>query len=213
MPKQLSYIVLFNDLILKGKQNKILIIEQSDIIRNGLYALLKDKNNTQLFIEQCSDENDLQHYVHKISPQILIANPFVFEQNEKQINALKEKYHMLSVGVVYTFYHPDRLSRYDAVIYLSDKTEKIQETIDELLKSYEPTNDTSPIESLTSREKEILKLLVNGNTTKQIATTLHISVHTVNAHRKNIMRKLDIKTVSGLTIYAVLNNIISLKEA
>ncbi|MCG8332751.1 MAG: LuxR C-terminal-related transcriptional regulator [Chitinophagales bacterium] len=74
-------------------------------------------------------------------------------------------------------------------------------------------NTHSSNEPLSSREKEILKLLVNGNTTKQIATALHISPHTVNAHRKNIMRKLDIKTVSGLTIYAVLNNIITLKEA
>jgi len=198
---------------LKKKKIKILIIESSDIIRQGLSSLLADKNNTPIVIEHCNGENEIQHSILHAAPKILIASPTVFEQHEKQLNALKEKYELLFICLVYTFQHPDSLTNYDGLIYLNDSAKKIQTTIDDLIKSHDQSNTNTQNETLTTRETEILKLLVNGNTTKQIATTLHISTHTVNAHRKNIMRKLDIKTVSGLTIYAVLNNIITLKEA
>lgn len=198
---------------MKKEEIKILLIEKSDIIRKGLSVLLIEKNNTPLSIEQYNGDGDLLHYIHHASPKILIASPSFFDQNKKQISALKEKYQLLLVGLIYAFQDPDSLSSLDALIYINDRAEKVQATINELLKSYPTMNTHSSNEPLSSREKEILKLLVNGNTTKQIATALHISPHTVNAHRKNIMRKLDIKTVSGLTIYAVLNNIITLKEA
>ena len=197
---------------MKQKKIKILIIEKSDIIRQGLSALLTDKNNTPLVVEHCNGESEMNHSVHKSSPQIVIASPDVFQQNEKQIIDLKEKFQILLVGFVYSFYEPDSLKNYDGIIYLNDKAEKIQTTIKELLKADTSSSNNSQSETLTDREKEILKLLVSGNTTKQIAATLFISTHTVNTHRKNIMRKLDIKTVSGLTIFAVLNNIITLKE-
>jgi len=197
---------------LKKKKTKILIIEKSDIIRQGLSALLTEKNNTPLIVEQCNGESEMKHSVNNSSPQILIASPDVFKQNEKQITTLKEKSQILLVGFVYSFHDPDSLKFYDGVIYLNDKAEKIQATINGLLKPDTSSNITAQSETLTSREKEILKLLVSGNTTKQIANILFISTHTVNTHRKNIMRKLDIKTVSGLTIFAVLNNIITLKE-
>lgn len=197
---------------MKKKKTKILIIEKSDIIRQGLLGLLTNKNNTPISIDQCNGEEETQVTMQRSSPKILIASPLVFEQNEKKINAYKEKNKILLVALVYSFQSPDSVKHYDAVLYLNDSSKKIQSTIDKLLQNQGNTHIANQNEPLTEREKEILKLLVNGNTTKQIANTLSISTHTVNAHRKNIMRKLDIKTVSGLTIYAVLNNIISLKE-
>ena len=197
---------------MKRKKIKILIVEKSDIICLGLSAILLDRNNTPISIEICNGDCVIPQSVHKASPKILIASPSVFERYDKEINALKEKYQMLFVGLVYSFQHPEALTQLDAVIYLNDKADKIKATIDELLQSSSSVHSPSANEPLTGREKEILKQIVEGNTTKQIANTLHISTHTVNAHRKNIMRKLDIRTVSGLTIYAVLNNIIQLKE-
>lgn len=190
-----------------------MIVEKSAIISNGLSTLLTAKNNTPLSIERCDSECEIQSTVFKFSPDVLIATPQIFEQNEKLIHSLKEKHQMLLVGLIYSFQHPDSLTHLDGLIYINDSTEKIQAMINGIIKSNATKNNTGPSEALTSREEEILKLLVGGNTTKQIANTLHISTHTVNAHRKNIMRKLDIKTISGLTIYAVLNNLITLKEA
>ncbi|MDD4085903.1 MAG: helix-turn-helix transcriptional regulator, partial [Bacteroidales bacterium] len=62
------------------------------------------------------------------------------------------------------------------------------------------------------REISILKLVALGNTNNEIADKLFISAHTVMTHRKNITRKLGIKTVSGLTVYAILNQLIKLEE-
>ncbi len=66
---------------------------------------------------------------------------------------------------------------------------------------------------LTPREKTILRLVSMGLTNKQIADQLFLSAHTVITHRKNIIGKLGIKSVSGLTIYAIVNNIITIEEA
>ncbi len=64
-------------------------------------------------------------------------------------------------------------------------------------------------DALTEREIEVLRLVACGDLNKQIADKLSISLHTVISHRKNITRKLQIKTVAGLTIYALLNGLIS----
>lgn len=60
-----------------------------------------------------------------------------------------------------------------------------------------------PLESLTLRQREILQLIAEGRTTRQIAETLHISVKTVETHRTVLMRRLDLHDVAGLVRYAI----------
>lgn len=67
-------------------------------------------------------------------------------------------------------------------------------------------------ENLSRRELEVLKLVAQGLMNKQIADRLSISMHTVISHRKNITSKLGIKTIPGLTMYALLNGLITVKE-
>ena len=63
-------------------------------------------------------------------------------------------------------------------------------------------------ELLTSREREILQLLAEGKTTKEIATDLSLSAHTVDTHRSNIMRKLNVNSLAELILYAVRKGVI-----
>ncbi|MBW6483870.1 MAG: response regulator transcription factor [Vicingaceae bacterium] len=63
--------------------------------------------------------------------------------------------------------------------------------------------------SLSEREIEVIKLISDGFTNKEIADSLFLSTHTVNTHRKNIMHKLNIKNTAGIVIYAVKENIIT----
>lgn len=194
---------------------KILIIENSDIIQQGLAFVLTKKNKTSLLIEQYTQDCDIHQVLLKTMPQILIAPPAVFEGHHKTIRNQKELHGLQTVGLIYAYHHPDTLSHFNKLIYLGDKNQTITTIIDNLLltpSQNNPNKSTSSSDILSEREKDVLKLLAEGSSTKQIAETLFISPHTVNAHRKNIMRKLDIKTISGLTIYAVLNNIITLKE-
>ena len=65
---------------------------------------------------------------------------------------------------------------------------------------------------LTKRETEILKLIVHGNLNKQIADKLNISLNTVLTHRKNILSKTGIKTVSGLTLYCISDGLLTPDE-
>lgn len=65
---------------------------------------------------------------------------------------------------------------------------------------------------LTPREAEVLSLLVRGLINKEIADRLHISLTTVISHRKNITEKLGIRSLSGLTVYAVMNGLVEANQ-
>lgn len=71
----------------------------------------------------------------------------------------------------------------------------------------------SHVEELSEREREIVAHIVRGDSNKEVAARLFISVNTVLTHRKNIARKLNIHSVSGLTIYAIASGLVDLKEA
>jgi DNA-binding NarL/FixJ family response regulator len=63
---------------------------------------------------------------------------------------------------------------------------------------------------LTPREREVIQLVAEGRTTKEIATALSLSVKTAETHRTNLMRKLDLHSVADLTLYAVRNGIVQI---
>src|SRR6184192_499402 len=76
---------------------------------------------------------------------------------------------------------------------------------------------TSPVtvgrNRLTPREREIVQLLAEGKSTKEVAVALGLSVKTAETHRSNIMRKLQLHSVSDLVLYAVRNNIVHVVQA
>jgi DNA-binding NarL/FixJ family response regulator len=68
--------------------------------------------------------------------------------------------------------------------------------------------ESAPLPSLTAREREIVQLLAEGKSSKEVAVALNLSVKTAETHRSNIMRKLDLHSVSALVLYAIRNNIV-----
>jgi DNA-binding NarL/FixJ family response regulator len=70
--------------------------------------------------------------------------------------------------------------------------------------------DTSEQRVLTPREREVIQLVAEGKTTKEVATALSLSVKTAETHRTNLMRKLDLHSVAAVTLYAVRNGIIQI---
>ena len=74
-----------------------------------------------------------------------------------------------------------------------------------------PTKESDTLPSgdlLTSREREVIQLLAEGRTSKEVAVTLNLSVKTAETHRTNLMRKLGLHSVADLTRYAVRNGIV-----
>lgn len=97
-------------------------------------------------------------------------------------------------------------------------TDATQETIIEQLQQLFAADAGSSLangetnKELSAREIDVLQQIVRGITNKEIADHLNISLNTVLTHRKNITAKLGIKTVSGLTFYAIMNGILSGEE-
>lgn len=84
-------------------------------------------------------------------------------------------------------------------IYLSPEIVSI--VVKAFLRRSEPSD--SMLSVISPREREVLQLIAEGKTTKQIALRLHISAKTVDTHRRNIMDKLDIHSIAELTKYAI----------
>ena len=97
--------------------------------------------------------------------------------------------------------------QYDAVIGMNDDPVLIVRKLRESLESRQDNSETEDYD-LSAREKEILVCVAKGMLNKEIADVCNLSIHTVITHRKNITRKTGIKTVAGLTVYALLNNLI-----
>lgn len=69
-----------------------------------------------------------------------------------------------------------------------------------------------PIDRLTPRQREVLQLVVEGKTTKEIAVTLEVGVKTVETHRAKLMESLDIHDIAGLIRYAIRSGLVALDE-
>jgi len=73
-------------------------------------------------------------------------------------------------------------------------------------------DQTDPLSRLSDREREVLVLIASGRSNKEIASALGIGVRTIETHRERIMRKLEIRSVAGLTKFAIANGLVSLNQ-
>jgi DNA-binding CsgD family transcriptional regulator len=141
---------------------------------------------------------------------LVLIDPSFIQNNLPYFNKVVGEFERAKwVGVVFSYFEQNVLEQFDSLIHIGDKAEVIKRKIGKLLAS-DNLHESHIRNTLSEREIEVLKLLVEGNSTKGIADKLFISTHTVITHRKNISHKTGIKSVSGLTIYAVVNKIIAL---
>lgn len=186
------------------KSIKIIIAESSEIIKKGFLNIL---NNSKYDIQFVNSLEEISNYKTNCPVDLILINP-VLLQNEsntylKIVSGFKgTKW----IGIVYSYFDNKFLEPLDDLIFINDSSKIINKKITNLIK-HKKTNIRSVI---SEREIDVLKLLVEGNSNKEIANNLCISTHTVITHRKNITRKTGIKSVPGLTIYAMVNKIITL---
>jgi DNA-binding CsgD family transcriptional regulator len=145
-------------------------------------------------------------------PEFLILDSALLQQNQAEtLERLREKIPGASILLIETVPVVNEAEHYvTLIIRASDSEESVLKNIKEFLSNAEiSTSKESANQSLSEREKEIVKLVALGRTNKEISDMLFISPHTVITHRKNITAKLQIKTIAGLTVYAILNGLIS----
>lgn len=194
---------------------KIAIAESSPIIRSGVETQCKklSRYKTQILslsedIGRDGSDNASLHLL-----DILIINPLIGGLTPRQnLPQCKEgcKYVALVSGAI----QESLLKNYDDVLRITDSTQQIADLFDRLIHTTEEVNAQGAMDSqsLTPREKEIVVCVVKGMTNKEIANTLFLSTHTVITHRRNITKKLQIHSPSGLTIYAIMNKLVELSE-
>lgn len=90
--------------------------------------------------------------------------------------------------------------------------ENLLEKVGRVLAPAHSTDEGNSSDELSAREVQVLQLVVSGAINKEIAERLNISLNTVLTHRKNITAKLGIKTISGLTLYALMHGYISTED-
>lgn len=195
------------------KINKLIIVEPSPIIAAGLMKFFEDLNQVQL-VSIVENLNDLNDKMIVYNPDLLIINPIVFGfSNYNQIKQYTSNYpNTIFVALVSTFVDKNMLKYFKESIDLSDNKQKVFNKIIALINKNDEASSQNESIELSNREIDVLVCIAKGMTNKDISDMLNISVHTVITHRKNIVKKTGIKSVSGLTVYALINNLVEESE-
>jgi len=187
-----------------------LIAEQSEIIRKGMVHLLEGSGLFAI-IRETPCQASLFENLKKYKPDVLFVNPALIDSGFQEKLKSNPEIKIRLAALVYSLFDENTLRHFDEVIQINDTRAKILRKLNNLLKE-RTREETQPDQSLTVREIDVLRLLVQGMSSKEISSALFISTHTVMTHRKNITQKLNIKSVAGLTVYAMLNGFISIEE-
>lgn len=190
---------------------KILILEPSVLIAEGLRHIIDNFAGYDVCGIIRNQEGDIWAKIDDFNADLVIADPSVFDNRDRAgaHDMIKGIANAHVMALISTAADAAYASTYDGTIYLSDTSDDIEQKISTVMKAA-PAEQRGEGEELSSREKEILVCVAKGMLNKEIADHFNISIYTVITHRKNITRKTGIKTVAGLTVYALLNNLIDM---
>lgn len=191
---------------------KIIIWESSPMITEGLSKIIGSASDMDIIKKLCGNENMSEVLtINKVDVLILNASLMGYDLSDKLHNIRREFPNLSIIGLHSNYINSNQLKQFDDIIELDDNQRNILEKIRNAFSSEKADENNDNCE-LSTREKEVLVNIVKGMTNKEIADTLNISIHTVISHRKNITHKTGIKSVSGLTVYALLNNFIEQED-
>ena len=191
--------------------NRVIICETSEIITAGLYDIIQGIAGFDIVMRLDSPEN-LSEKLLVSDANILIINPSLLGFNgQGQITQwTKENPQLICIALETSYMDDSALKPYDGIIGINDSKLKIINKLNQIAQS--DKGERSDDVELSKREIDVLVAVAKGMMNKEIADQMNISIHTVISHRKNITRKTGIKSVSGLTVYALLNNLIDETE-
>jgi two-component system response regulator NreC len=213
---------------------KVLLVDDHAIIREGLRSLLEKQPEMEV-IADTDDGRKAIELVRELLPNIVIMDitipglngieatrQIIAEFPGVKVIALsihsKRRFvaDMLSAGATGYILKECLFDEFVQAIkavaaggrYLSPRITDV--VVNDYVKRLSATAD-SPFEALKAREREVLQLVAEGKSTKQIALELHVSIKTIEANRRQIMEKLNIYSVAELTKYAVREGLTTLE--
>ena len=187
----------------------MLLIIPSRIIARGMEGVFHDLGEFSVegILTDLSRTSEVR--LKNMDVELIVVDPVIFACAARASGRSRiAEYSDAAVVALQTVPMEDDVWRqYDEVVNLYDLPPVIIKKLRTVLanRSETPKSDS---QELSAREKEILVCVARGMLNKEIADYYNISVYTVITHRKNITRKTGIKTVAGLTVYALLNNLI-----
>jgi DNA-binding NarL/FixJ family response regulator len=215
------------------KTVRILIADDHELIRKGLVATLRDVTGWQV-VGEAENGRVAVELAQSLEPDVVILDMTMPELNgleaTRQILAARASTRVL----ILTAHESEQLVRevlnagaqgyvlksdagralvsgvealMDGRPFFTSKVARI--VLEGFLRSQEGTAVADPIQSLSPREREIVQLLAEGKSNKEVARALGITVKTAETHRGNIMRKMHFASLSDLIRYAIRNNIVS----
>ncbi|MGH9322907.1 MAG: response regulator [Vicinamibacteria bacterium] len=209
----------------------IVICDDHEIVRQGLRTLLQSRQDFEI-VGEASNGREAVKMVESLSPDVVVMDITMPELNGLEAARQVAKTAPRTEVLVLTMHESEELIREmleagaRGYVLKSDTARQLIPAIDTLRrhkpfftpKASEVVLDGylgeesrlrgEPRRRLTPREREIVQLLAEGKSNKEVASSLHISVKTAETHRTNIMRKLDLHSVSELVRFAVRNHII-----
>lgn len=213
---------------------RVILADDHQMFREGVKSILDDEPGIEV-VGEVGRGQDLLKMLESIVPDIVITDISMPEmsgieiasylsQNYPQVRVLILSMHVNEEFIVKALetgangYLPKDTSMNELLeaIYVISRGENYfnKEISDTVLKSIirksKPEANQKQSDSLTDREMEVLYNVVNGNTNKEIARKLYISVRTVDSHKNNIMHKLKLKSSVELVKYAIKNKLVSL---
>lgn len=201
----------------------IVIADTQYIAREGLKSILSGTPDVEILAE-AADSADMLQKIKKHKPAVVIIdynNEGFYEASN--VAEIKKAWPKANVLVISSDHNRDNIFQvleYGVKNFLTkdcDKAEIIEairasargekffchKIVDLILEKHLRKNEANCEPTLLSvRENEVIALIAGGLTNKQIGTKLNLSPHTISTHRKNIMRKLRVNTVSEITMYA-----------
>jgi len=209
---------------------RILVADDHEVARKGIRALLEDHGGWEVCAE-AKDGREAVELGSRLKPDV-----FLLDVGMPNLNGLDAARQILATMpeariLILTIHDSEQVVREtlaagargfllksDAGRDLVAAVEAVQQRrtfftpkvaqmmLDGYLRPYE--SDASEKCVLTPREREVIQLVAEGKTTKEVATALSLSVKTAETHRTNLMRKLDLHSIADLTLYAVRNGIV-----
>ncbi len=213
---------------------RILLADDHQIMREGLKALL-EKHSSMEVIAEAENGIETLKIARREKPDVIIMDIAMPDING--IEATRQlKSEMTDIKIVALSMHSDRrfvteILKAGASAYVlkqsafkdlekAIKTVMVNRTflsadiLETVVNDYVSQLTKSEYEAykqLSDRERQVLQLIAEGNSTKEIAYKLHVSVKTIESHRQNIMTKLGIHNLAGLTKFAVREGLTSLE--
>ncbi|MDX1520078.1 MAG: response regulator transcription factor [Anaerolineae bacterium] len=214
---------------------KVLLAEDHTIVRKGIRALLDPVTEIEV-VGEAEDGREAIEKVGQLLPDVvLMDNTMPTLNGLEATRQIKKQFPDIMVLILTMHTDEEYIFQFlqaGASGYLIKKTAPKElvsaikavhrgdsflspsisrKVIDGYLRHVEETDKTDSYTQLTNREREVLQLIVEGLSNKEIAEQLHLSVKTIGNHRINLMEKLDLHNVSDLTKYAIRKGIISLE--